>query len=211
MEWFDSGERPRILKSRTTTVGLIVDDKVVLAADKRATAGFMIASRRVKKIVKLADYAALTISGLVADAQALADIVREEIKLYEMSTGSKLSVKGIATLLANILFSSKWYPFLVQLMVGGYDTRPRLYVLDPFGSLTEETYAATGSGSPIALGVLEERYKPGMSLEEAIEVAALAIRSAVLRDAASGDGADIVVIGKGVYEERFIPFNKLVG
>ncbi len=211
MEWFDSGERPRILKSRTTTVGLIVDDKVVLAADKRATAGFMIASRRVKKIVKLADYAALTISGLVADAQALADIVREEIKLYEMSTGSKLSVKGIATLLANILFSSKWYPFLVQLMVGGYDTRPRLYVLDPFGSLTEETYAATGSGSPIALGVLEERYKPGMSLEEAIEIAALAIRSAVLRDAASGDGADIVVIGKGVYEERFIPFNKLVG
>ncbi len=211
MEWLASGERPRILESRTTTVGLIVDDKVVLAADKRATAGFMIASRRVKKIVKLADYAALTISGLVADAQALADIVREEIKLYEMSTGSKLSVKGIATLLANILFSSKWYPFLVQLMVGGYDTRPRLYVLDPFGSLTEETYAATGSGSPIALGVLEERYKPGMSLEEAIEVAALAIRSAVLRDAASGDGADIVVIGRDVYEERFIPFNQLVG
>ena len=210
MEW-GLEFKDRLFKSHTTTVGLVVGDKVVLAADKRATAGFMIASRRVKKIVKVSDYAAMTISGLVADAQALADVVREEIKLYEMSTGSKLSVKGIATLLANILFSSKWFPYLVQLMVGGYDTKPRLYVLDPFGSLTEEVYAATGSGSPIALGVLEERYRSGMSVEEAVKVAALAIRSAVLRDAASGDGADIVVIGKDIYEERFIPFNQLVG
>ncbi len=210
MEW-GLEFKDRAFKSHTTTVGLIVDDKVILAADKRATAGFMIASRRVKKIVKVADYAAMTISGLVADAQALAEVVREEVKLYEMSTGSRLSVKGIATLLANILFSSKWFPFLVQLMVGGYDTKPRLYILDPFGSLTEELYAATGSGSPIALGVLEERYRSDMGVEEAVKVAALAIRSAVLRDAASGDGADIVVIGKNVYEERFIPFNQLVG
>ncbi|MCE4611462.1 MAG: archaeal proteasome endopeptidase complex subunit beta [Desulfurococcales archaeon] len=210
MEW-GLEFKDKAFKSHTTTVGLIVDDKVILAADKRATAGFMIASRRVKKIVKVADYAAMTISGLVADAQALAEVVREEVKLYEMSTGSRLSVKGIATLLANILFSSKWFPFLVQLMVGGYDTKPRLYILDPFGSLTEELYAATGSGSPIALGVLEERYRSDMGVEEAVKVAALAIRSAVLRDAASGDGADIVVIGKNVYEERFIPFNQLVG
>jgi proteasome beta subunit len=218
-EWFRGvggrAVRPDIVdsavKSHTTTVGMVVRDKVVLAADKRATAGFMIASRRVKKIVKLSDYAAMTISGLVADAQALAEFVREEIKLYEMSTGSRLSVKGIATLLANVLFSSKWFPFLVQLMVGGYDDKPRLYVLDPFGSLTEETYAATGSGSPIALGVLEERYRPDMEVEEAVKVAAMAIRSAVLRDAASGDGADIVVIGKNVYEERYIPFKELVG
>ena len=137
--------------------------------------------------------------------------MREEAKLYEMSTGRRLSVKGLATLLSNILFSSKWFPFLVQLMVGGYDEKPRLYVLDLFGSITEERYAATGSGSPLALGVLEERYDDKLSIEEASKIAALAIRSAVLRDAASGDGADILVItGKG-FEERFIPFKDLVG
>ncbi len=201
----------RILKSMTTTVGLVVEDGVVLGADKRATAGFMIASRKVKKIVRLTDYAAMTLSGLVADAQVLAEAVREEAKLYEMSTGRRLSVKGLATLLSNILFSSKWFPFLVQLMVGGYDEKPRLYVLDLFGSITEERYAATGSGSPLALGVLEERYDDKLSIEEASKIAALAIRSAVLRDAASGDGADILVItGKG-FEERFIPFKDLVG
>ncbi len=190
----------------TTTVGLIAEDKVVLAADKRATAGTLIASRRVKKIVRITDYAAMTVSGLVADAQALADIVREEARFYYLVNGYKLSVKGIATLLSNILFSSKWLPYLVQLIVGGYDTRPRLYTLDLYGSITEEKYTATGSGSPVAYGVLEEMYRDDLTVDEAIRIAERAIRSAILRDSATGDGIDVVVIGRESYEERFIPF-----
>ncbi len=194
----------------TTTVGMIVGDYTILAADKRATAGYLIASRGVKKIVKITDYSAMTISGLVADAQALAEIVREEARLYELSHGTRLSVRGIATLLSNILFGSKWYPYLVQLIVGGYDTEPRLFTLDPYGSLTEEKYTATGSGSPVAYGVLEDGYRPDMDLEDAVKLAARAIRSAMLRDVASGDGVDIVIIGRGIYEERHIPFKETV-
>ena len=189
----------------TTTVGLVANDYVVLAADKRATAGTLIASRKVKKIVKITDYSAMTISGLVADAQNLADIVREESRYYALTTGVRLSVKGIATLLANILFSSKFFPYIVQLIVGGYDTKPRLYVLDLYGSITEERYAATGSGSPVAYGILEEYYKPGLSLDEAVELARKAVRTAILRDSASGDGIDIAIIGKNVYKETTIP------
>ncbi|MEB3779145.1 MAG: archaeal proteasome endopeptidase complex subunit beta [Desulfurococcales archaeon] len=190
----------------TTTVGIIAGDKVILAADKRATAGMLIASRTVKKIVRLTDYSAMTMSGLVADAQALAEIIRGETRLYELTNGAKLSVRGIATLLSNILFSSKWFPYIVQLIVGGYDTKPRLYTLDPYGSVTEERYTATGSGSPVAYGVLEESYRDDLSVDEAVEIAARAIRSAILRDAATGDGVDVAIIGSGTYTEKFIPF-----
>ncbi len=210
MAFQGAGGRPVPVETGTTTVGLIAGDHVVLAADKRATAGFMIASRRVKKIVKLTDYAAMTVSGVVADAQALADIVREEARLYEMTHGRRLSVKGIATLLSNILFSSKFFPFIVQLIVGGYDEAPRLYTLDFFGSITEDRYTATGSGSPVAYGVLEERYRDDLTVDEAVEIAVQAVRSAMLRDAASGDGVDVVIIGPNSYEEKFIPFKSLI-
>ncbi|MEM0366710.1 MAG: archaeal proteasome endopeptidase complex subunit beta [Acidilobaceae archaeon] len=194
------------IMSGTTTVGLIARDKIILAADKRATEGFMIASRRVKKIVKITDYAAMTMAGLVADAQVLADILREEARLYELDTGVRMSIKSIATLLSNILFSYKFFPFIVQVLIGGYDDRPRLYTLDPFGSIIEEKFAATGSGSPIAYGVLEEHYSDNLTIDDAVKIVASAIRSAMLRDVASGDGIDIVMIGKNMYEEKFIPF-----
>ncbi|MEB3859650.1 MAG: archaeal proteasome endopeptidase complex subunit beta [Desulfurococcales archaeon] len=185
---------------------MVIKDNVILAADKRATAGMLVASRRVKKIVKLTDYAAMTLSGLVADAQALTDIIREEAKMYQLETKRRLSVRGIATILSNILFSSKWFPYLVQLLVGGYDEKPRLYTLDPYGSITEESFAATGSGSPVAYGVLEENYRESMSLEEATKIAANAVRAAILRDTGTGDGIDVVVIGRNEYKEIFIPF-----
>ncbi|MEM0340056.1 MAG: archaeal proteasome endopeptidase complex subunit beta [Acidilobaceae archaeon] len=198
------------LVTGTTTVGLVARDAVVLAADKRATAGHMIASRRVKKIVKVTDYAAITLAGLVADAQVLADILSLEAKRYELETGARMSIKGMATLLSTILFSYKWFPFLVQIIVGGYDVKSRLYILDPFGGVTEELFAATGSGSPIAYGVLEEHYRNDMNLEEAIKLAVSAVRSAVMRDSASGDGVDVAVITKNGYDEKFIPFSSLL-
>ena len=190
----------------TTTVGLVIRDYVVLAADKRATAGFTIASRSVKKIVKITDYSAMTISGLVADAQALADMVREEARYYELSSGKRLSIYGMATLLANVLSSSKYFPYLVQLLIGGYDVAPRLYAIDPYGGVTEEKVTATGSGSPVALGVLEKDYSEDLDLESAVKLAADAVRSAILRDAATGDGIDVTIIGRDTYQERFIPF-----
>ena len=193
----------------TTTVGLIAGDNIVLAADKRATAGYLIASKRAKKIIKITDYAAMTISGLVADAQALADIVREEARLYENMYNRRLSIKALGTLLANILFSSKWFPYIVQLIVGGYDTKPRLYLLDPYGSLSEETYTSTGSGSTVALGVLESGYSHDMGVDEAVKLAVKAVKTAIARDAASGDGVDVVVIGRNSYEEKFIPLTQI--
>ncbi len=191
----------------TTTVGIKIADAVVLAADKRATAGHLIASRTVKKIVKITDNVAMTIAGVVADAQALADTVRAEMEYYSITAKTKPKVKNYANLLARILFSSKWFPYIVQLIVGGYDDSPRIYSLDWYGSvLEEESFTSTGSGSPIALGVLEEGYRSGMSVNEAIELAKKAVKAATMRDSASGDGVDIVIIEKSGSRELTVKF-----
>ncbi|MCE4607474.1 MAG: archaeal proteasome endopeptidase complex subunit beta [Caldisphaeraceae archaeon] len=194
----------------TTTVGFIINNAVILAADKRATAGTLIASRSVKKIVRITDYAAVTIAGLVADAQMLADSIREEARYYEISNNKRMTVKSMATLLANVLFSTKYYPYLVQLIVGGYDSRPRLYSLDYFGSITEEKMTSTGSGSPVALGVLEREYVQDMEIEKAIDLAAKAVKVAILRDSATGDGVDVIAITQNNIIERFIPLRQLL-
>jgi len=193
----------KLLKG-TTTVGLVTKDAVILAADKRATAGYYIAHKRVRKILRVDDRIAITTAGLVADAQMLVSWIQNEIKYYKLTLGRPISVKTVASILSLILHSSRYFPYIVQLLVGGYDTAPRLYMLEFFGAITEEKYTATGSGSPIAIGVIEGGYNPEMSIEDAVQLAVKAVKSAMSRDSASGEGVDIVVITKDKYEERSI-------
>ncbi|RLE48873.1 MAG: proteasome endopeptidase complex, archaeal, beta subunit [Candidatus Methanomethylicota archaeon] len=185
----------KIAVTGTTTVGVICRDGVILGADRRVTAGHYIVHKKVKKIFKLDEHLAATMAGVVADAQQIMEVASSNIKLYRYSTGVPIKVKSAATLLSNILAGARLLPYIVQVLVGGVDvTGPRLFSLDPFGSLTEETFIATGSGSPAALGVLEDAYKPEMSVDEALKVVVRAIKAAMKRDPASGEGFDLVVI-----------------
>lgn len=183
-------------KKGTTTVGLLSNDGVVLAAEKRAVMGNLIANKEVRKIIGITPHIALTVAGSVGDAQMLARILKVNIRLYEIARKKRIHVEGAATLLANILQSHKWFPYFVQVLVGGYDTKPRLYSLDLLGSLLPEKCVATGSGSPIAYGVIEENYREGQSTKENAIIAAKAIKAAMERDSASGNGIDVAVITK---------------
>jgi proteasome beta subunit len=182
----------------TTTVGLICKDGVVLATEKRATMGNFIASRRAKKIYQIADRIAMTTAGSVGDAQFLARLVTVEASLYEIRKEEKPTVKAIAVMLSNLLNSTRYFPYFVQLLVGGVDSRgPSIYSIDPIGGAIEEKdIVATGSGSPTAYGVLEDRFTPEMTTGEAVELAVRSIYSAMKRDSASGDGIDVVRITK---------------
>lgn len=187
----------KLLITGTTTVGLVCSDGVVLGSDRRATAGFLVAHPYVKKIYILDDHIAATIAGVVADAQRIMNIVSANIKLYKYIYNRPISVKAASSLLSNMLVSARAYPFIVQLLVGGFDQYgPHLFALDPFGSLTEERYTATGSGSPMAISILEDSFKKGLSTSDAIPIVSRAISSAIKRDPASGGGYDIVVITK---------------
>jgi len=185
----------------TTTVGLVCKDGVVLATEKRATMGNFIASRTAKKIYQIADRMAMTTAGSVGDAQFLARIIKIETSLYEIRRERKATVKAVATLTSNILNSYRYFPYLVQLLIGGIDhTGKSIYSIDPIGGAIEEKdIVATGSGSLTAYGVLEDRFSPQMSVEEAVELAVRAVYSAMKRDSASGDGIDVVRITENEY------------
>ena len=197
-------------ESRTTTVGLVVGDYVVLAADKRATGGPMVYHKRVKKIHKITDYAAMTISGLVADAQVLVDEARYIARLYELDYGRRIALRSLSNYMSLILSAYlRYVPFIVQLLLGGVDEEgPSLYYLDLYGSISKEKYASTGSGSPVAYGVLEKEYRKNMSLEEAKHLAFKAVEAALSRDGFSGEGVDVVVIGPNYYTEETFLFEK---
>ena len=197
-------------ESKTTTVGMVFGDKVVLAADKRATAGTTIYHKNVRKIATITNKAALTISGLVADAQFLVENAKYFAKTYEFELNKPVSIRNLASYLSTLLsLYLRYYPFIVQLLLGGYDVEPSLYYIDLYGTVTKEKYIATGSGSPIALGVLESKYNEDLKLEDAVEIAITAVKSAMSRDGFSGEGIDVVVIGKdGIVLEKTFKFKK---
>ncbi len=186
----------------TTTIGVVCKDGVILASDTRVTMGFYVAHKHGKKIYKIDDHLGMTIAGSVADAQRTVDILTANAQLYKINIGRPLPVNSAARLVANLLFSSRYVPLLTQVLIGGIDdTGPHVFALDPFGSLTEEKCVATGSGSPIAYGVLEDKYKENISVEELLPTVVKAINSAMKRDAASGDSFNVAIIGGKGYRE----------
>lgn len=192
-------KEPEVAKG-TTTVGLVCSDGVVMASERRASLGRLIASKQAKKIHQIDDTIALTMAGSVGDAQRLVRIIKAESNLYKLRREEPMTVKATATVLANII-SGQMMPPIVQLIVGGYDDDgPHIYSLDPGGGVLEEKVLATGSGSPMAYGVLEDAFEEGMDVEEGKEVAIRALRSAIARDSASGDGYDVAVITEGNLE-----------
>jgi len=181
----------------TTTVGLKCKDGVVFATERRATMGNLIAHKVADKIFKIDDHIGATIAGGVGDAQSLMKYISAEVALYRLRNGARISVESAATLTANILHSSRFYPFYVQTLLGGVDDNgPSLFSLDPAGGVIKDNLISTGSGSPVAYGVLEDRYNEDIYVEEGVEIAIRAIQSAMERDAFSGNGILVATVTK---------------
>ena len=186
----------------TTTVGLVCADGVVLATDTRVTAGGFIAHKRGKKLLKIDENIAMTISGGVADAQNVVDTLRYYANLYRIERGRLMPVKAAAQVVSNVLFSSRLYPYIADVLVGGIDsTGGSVFSVDIFGSMNQEKMVATGSGSPVAYGVLESEFKEGLPAAKVYPLAAKAIISATRRNAATGDSFDVAVLDKSGYRE----------
>jgi proteasome beta subunit len=186
----------------TTTIGVVCNDGIVLATDTRVTSGFFVAHKRGKKVFQLDDHLAITIAGTVADAQTVVDIIKANARLFRLDKGRPMPVSATTRLTANVLFSARVAPLELQAIIGGIDaTGPHLFALDPFGSLTEEKCFSTGSGSPVAFGVLESEYNERMSIKEAAPLVVRAVNSAMRRDAGSGDSFDVAIISREGYRE----------
>lgn len=199
----DKVDKSEYLKG-TTTVGVVGEDGVVLATDTRATGGYLIASKEARKIYKITDTIAFTTAGGVADTQKLVELLRAEATYYQLHEGAPMGVTACARLLANVMNSSAYFPFIANFLVGGIEkNKPKLFFLDIDGGLTDEKMAATGSGSPVAYGVLENEIRKGMKVDEIVPIAVKAVRTAMKRDAATGNSVMVAVITKDRYREFF--------
>jgi proteasome beta subunit len=190
-----------------TTIGVVCQDGVILASEKRVAYGYLVVSKGGKKVFKITDQIGAACAGLVSDMQILVREVEAHSNLFSMDVGRRISVKSAAKLMANILFNRRYAPLITQTIIAGIDEEgPSLYVLDVLGSVISDKYAVVGSGTEIAVGVLEEGYKEGMPLKEAKELVTRAIKSAISRDVMSGDGIDFLIITKEGIAEESIKF-----
>lgn len=187
----------------TTTVGLTCKDGVVFASEQRATMGSLIAHKNTQKIFKIDNHIVATIAGSVGDAQNLMKYISAEVALYQLRNNMQMSIDSAATLTANILHSARFAPYFVQTLLGGVDAKgPKIYSLDPSGGLIPDDFISTGSGSVFAYGVLEDRYSEDLTVDEGIDVAIRALKSAMERDTYSGNGILVSIVKTdGGYKE----------
>jgi proteasome beta subunit len=191
-----------LLKTGTTTVGIVCKDGIVLAADRRASAGYMVADKKSRKVVPINEDMAITTAGLVSDIQLLTKIIKAQLKLIEIRRGKKSTVKQAANLLGGMVYSNirrmSMIPGIVGFILAGKDlTGFHLYNLGVDGSITEvDDYAADGSGMQFATGVLESTYKKDLTISDGIKLAVNVVNTAIQRDIATGNGIDVVTITK---------------
>jgi len=195
-------EDNKTLKTGTTTLAIVCKDGLVVAADRRTTAGSMVYRKTAKKIQAIEENHVVTTAGNVSDIQLTVKIIKAQIKLDEMRRGKKLMTKEIANLIAGLNYSALRATYAISsFLLAGKDERGlHVYDITPDGSIVEvDDYAGDGSGMMFTTGVFEANYRKDMNIEEGVKLAVKAMNAALQRDIYSGNGIDVITItSKGV-------------
>lgn len=189
-----------------TVVGISYNNGVILAAEKRISFGNFVVNKNMKKTFPVTDHVGAACAGMVADMTVLVRQVEALAKIRKLETRREVAPNSIAKLMSVIMFERRYFPLLTQVIVGGVNEKPEIYTLDPLGSVLPDVYAAVGTGAEMALGIMDAEFKPGMTEEKARELAVRAVKSAIQRDAASGDGIDMLFVTKTGTREETVSF-----
>jgi proteasome beta subunit len=186
-----------------TVVGVRCEDGVALASDSRGTAYYHVLSKNVKKIFKLNEKIGAAVAGSSGDIQSFVRLLQTEADLYQLNQQRPISSKSIAQIASNLLHGRRYFPYILEGFVSGVDDDgPHLYFLDPVGGkLDEKQFAAGGTGATVAYGALERGYREGMEVGDGAKLAAESIKTAIERDAATGNRTVVAIIGKEGYRE----------
>lgn len=181
----------------TTVLALAYDGGVVIAGDRRATEGHLVAHRQIQKVFQADRFSAVAIAGTAGLATEMVRLFQVELEHYEKLEGRRLSLEGKANFLARLVRGQLPMAFqglVVVPLFAGYDElddRGRLYSYDVVGGRYEETeFASTGSGARLAKSYLRTAYEPGISGETAVDLAVKALVAAAQEDTATG-GPDL--------------------
>ena len=194
-----------IAKSDTSLVGIVCKDGVVMGADRRVTAGGSIIVRKnEQKVQQITDYLVVSWTGGAADAEMTKKIITAELRLKELKTKARPTIKEAANLIGMILYRNirtpSMIPHIVGTLVAGFDEDGscEIYTIEPAGGVTpvNDYDANFSSGMPYILGLLERQWKPDMTVQQGVDLAVEALKSSTQRDTASGNGIDIFTVTK---------------
>ena len=184
-----------------TAVGITYDKGVVFASERRIAYGNFVVSKTTKKTFVITPYVGAACAGLVADMQILSLQISALAKIRKMDIKREVPPNTIAKMMSNMMYERRFFPLLTQVIVGGLVDSPVIFTLDPLGSVLPDDYAAVGTGAEMALGILDQQYKKELNEAEATDLAVKSIRAAIMRDSASGDNIDVLVIDKNGTKE----------
>ncbi len=190
------------LHSGTTLVGIVCKDGVVMGADRQSTAGNLVVGKNVQKAVKINDYIVISATGMVADIELQKKVIRAELRLKELKSKRRPTVREAANLIGMLTYRNIRQPSMVPSIVGtlvaGFneDGTAELYTIEPAGTAMKvEDYDANfGSGMPYVLGFLEREWKKDITCEEGVKMAVESLKSSTQRDTGSGFGIDVFSI-----------------
>ena len=184
-----------------TAVGITYNGGLVLASERRIAYGNFVVSKTTKKTFVITPHVGAACAGLVADMQILSLQVSALAKIRKMEIKRDVPPNTIAKMMSNMMYERRFFPLLTQVIVGGLVGSPVIFTLDPLGSVLPDDYAAVGTGAEMALGILDQQYKKELNEAEATDLAVKSIRAAIMRDSASGDNIDVLVIDKNGIKE----------
>ncbi|MBX4212477.1 hypothetical protein KW787_03435 [Candidatus Pacearchaeota archaeon] len=193
-----------IMHSGTSLVGIVTKDGIVLGGDRRSTAGSIVMSKTSQKVVKVNDYVAVAGTGVASDIDLAQRVFGAELKLKQLKTKSRPTVKEAANLFGMMSYRNIRTPAMIPSIVGtllaGFDEdgTVSLYTIEPAGGVykVEDYDANFSSGMPYILGLLERSWKKDLTLKEAVEMAKESLKASTQRDVASGNGIDVFTITK---------------
>ena len=179
-----------------TAVGITFNDGVVFASERRIAYGNFVVSKTTKKTFVITPHVGAACAGLVADMQILSLQIAALAKIRRMEIKRDVPPNTVAKMMSNMMYERRFFPLLTQVIVGGLVGKPTIYTLDPLGSVLPDDYAAVGTGAEMALGVLDPQYKKDLTEAQAVDLAVKSVRAASMRDSASGDNIDVLVMNK---------------
>jgi len=179
-----------------TAVGITFNEGVVFASERRIAYGNFVVSKTTKKTFVITSHVGAACAGLVADMQILSLQIAALAKIRRMEIKRDVPPNTVAKMMSNMMYERRFFPLLTQVIVGGLVGKPTIYTLDPLGSVLPDDYAAVGTGAEMALGVLDPQYKKDLTEAQAVDLAVKSVRAASMRDSASGDNIDVLVVNK---------------
>jgi proteasome alpha subunit len=187
------------VKRGTTAVGIIYGSGVILAVDKNVTSK-LIVPKSIEKIFQIDEHIGVATSSLVADARRLVEDARVRAQRNRLVYSEPISVAALTRDLCDIKQAYTQYggarPFGTALLIAGVNDKPHLFETDPSGAFTEFTAGAIGMGKRDVEKLLEERYKPNMSRQEAINMALLSLNN-VSEGKIQAENIDMITIEVG--------------